>query len=201
MCPVCFRGPLNKAEYEKKKSTVFPRAVLCVLKRDKLWPAVKLKQPMLEVPSGNTSQKTPMHSLTMNSKELILRKSKHFLRIWKLFTSQKVFIKLSWKILNPYLMRVALIATNNSLHEHKVDYPALQRITSNSDICEFFKKYFNSQWKKINTSKHFEEWWIYFWKTGSRKLRNGSVLHETPLLAVPVLARVLPQSRAGIVRG
>lgn len=153
------------------------------------------------MPSGKTPQKTPMNNLTMNSKELILRKSKHFLWIRKLFTSQKVFIKLSWKILNSYLTRVALIATNNSLHEHKVDYPALQRITSNSDICEFFKKYFNSKWKKINTSKHFEEWWIYFWKVGRCKLRNGSVLHETPLLAVPMLACVLPQRRAGIVRG
>lgn len=36
-------------------------------------------------------------------------------------------------------MKVALITINDSLHEHKVDYPALQRITSNSDICEFFK--------------------------------------------------------------
>lgn len=49
MCPVCFRGSLNKAEYEKKKSKVFARAVLYVLKKDKLWSAVKIKQPMLEV--------------------------------------------------------------------------------------------------------------------------------------------------------
>lgn len=36
-------------------------------------------------------------------------------------------------------MRVALIAINNSFHKHKVDYSALQRITSNFDICEFLK--------------------------------------------------------------
>lgn len=27
-------------------------------------------------------------------------------------------------------MRVVLIAINNSVHEHKVDYPALQRISN-----------------------------------------------------------------------